>query len=343
MSAILKRRRFLSSLTAAGIAGVSGCTGSLTGGTQEEVTLVANMPQPADTTPGPFLQRVAETVSQETDGRFTIEIHYNGELGGHVESLEGVSQGTMDLYPSTYPLIIQYPPIAVLGAPYLYDSLEDALEKSDYRNNDAVNELKNELIEETNIRPLPPTPVGTRRLTLKSEPAYKPSDLNGKRVRFPATDLYRATVEGLGATPVDVPFGELPTALATGSLDGQENPYGTIWGVQGIWENQNYVMETNHIYVIDPVLINEDSWQDLPEDYQTIFIDAIDASRQQALEDVKAQVSEVKSNLRDEGLTIVEPDELDMAAFKQGARSSVRETFPDQADRLDAILGSRYG
>src|SRR5690606_28748529 len=83
------------------------------------------------------------------------------------------------------------------------------------------------LIEEHGVRILYSYYFGTRHLTA-NQPVYSPADLQGLKIRAIPLPVYIAAVEGMGATATPVEFAELPVALATGLVNGQENPLQTI-------------------------------------------------------------------------------------------------------------------
>ena len=68
----------------------------------------------------------------------------------------------------------------------------------------------------------------------------------------------------MGAVPTPVEVGELPTALMTGLVIGQENPL-TMINANKLYEVQTHVMLTGHMQNVLPVFINERAWQSIPE------------------------------------------------------------------------------
>ena len=67
-------------------------------------------------------------------------------------------------------------------------------------------------------------------------------------------------VEGLGAVPVPVDWAEVPTALATGKVNGQENPVNVVLSSK-LYETQSHMMLTSHIMNAQVIVINEKAWQ----------------------------------------------------------------------------------
>ena len=67
-------------------------------------------------------------------------------------------------------------------------------------------------------------------------------------------------VEGLGAVATPVDWSEVPTALATGIVNGQENPVDVIYNNK-LYDLQSHLMLTGHIMAAECVVINEKVWQ----------------------------------------------------------------------------------
>ncbi len=65
------------------------------------------------------------------------------------------------------------------------------------------------------------------------------------------------------AIPTPVEVGELPTALMTGMVIGQENPL-TMINANKLYEVQTHVMLTSHMQNVLPLFINERTWQAIP-------------------------------------------------------------------------------
>jgi TRAP-type C4-dicarboxylate transport system substrate-binding protein len=342
------RRSYLKATAGLGAAGaLAGCLSSLTG--SEEVTLEANSPAAEGSTHGDAAAWLGEYVEEETGGQVSIDAFRNSELGGQLESIENVSSGSLDIYVIPYALTgTQYEPAQVFDAPYMYDPenpYEDIYEKTDPQENDVAKQVVDDLIQETNIRSLGSVVQGTRRVTLNieegNEPPRNPEELAEYKMRAVPIAMYEQALKGLGAETTNIDFSEVPQALATGSIQGQENPYNIIRS-SGIWEHQTHVIETNHMHVPLAVLINESVWQDLDENTQQVFYDAVREAQPRATEQLESNLEDHKSFMRDEGLTIVGPDQIDYDAYRSGVRSNIREQFPDVIDTIEALAHDDY-
>lgn len=329
-------------IATAGCAGGSGNgSGSGSGSGSGTTNLRFNIPTNDKSIQGKIPGWLKENVEERSGGDITLELYYNGELGGQIESFENLSSGAIDMFITGYSLAgSQYGPAAMFDAPYLYEDYEHLLQSADPNHSETAERVVSNMAEETNIRVIGTGIMGTRRLTLSDEAVYHPDDLAGTKVRAVPDELMFETVNGLGADAVNIDWSELPSALSTGSVSGQENPYNIIWN-SGIWESQNYLMETDHLDQTLPVYISEHTWSDLSSDHQDMMTEAMIETQETALEELRSSLAELKEQMGAE-LEIVGQDQLDMDAFRTSVRSRIREKFPDSVDLIEEIRGSEY-
>lgn len=325
-----------------GTAGLMASAGCTTGSGSDQTTLRFNIPTNEKSIQGKIPAWLKETVEEKSGGDVKLELYYNSELGGQVESFENLSSGSLDMFLTGYSIAgSQYGPAAFFDAPYLYEDYDQMLERADPNHSDVANRVVENMVEETNIRVIGIGIMGTRRLTLSDQAVYHPDDLKGIKVRAVPDNLMFETVNGLGAEAVNIDWSELPSALATGSVSGQENPYNIIWN-SGIWESQNYLMETNHLDQTLPVYISEHVWGDMSSDQQDMLVESMLETQTKALEELRSSLEGYKQKMGEE-LEIVEESELDMDAFRTSVRSRIRNQFDsDTIELIEEIHGGDY-
>jgi len=342
------RRKFIKTGAAvAGVAGLSGCLGSLTG--DGTTTLQVNSPAAEGSVHGDAGAWIGDIVEEETGGAVEIEAFRNSELGGQIESIENVSSGSLDMYVIPYALTgTQYQPAQVFDAPYLYDPdnpYEDIYEKTDPQENEVAQQVVEDLVSETDIRSLGSVVQGTRRCTLTvadgDEPPTNPQQLSNYTMRAVPIGMYEQALKGLGAETTNIDFSEVPQALATGSIQGQENPYNIIRS-SGIWENQNTILETDHMHSPLAIIMNEGVFQDLTDEQQEIFYEAVREIQPRATETLNSNLESHREFMRDNGLEIITPEDLEMDAFRSAARQRIRDQFPDLIETIEGLHGNGY-
>lgn len=110
---------------------------------------------------------------------------------------------------------------------------------------------------------------GFRNITNNTRPVNKPEDLKGIKLRTPKGAWRVKMFKLYGANPTPMAFSEVFTALKTGVIDGQENPYAQIWSAK-FQEVQKYLSVTGHVYTPAYVLVSKPNFDKLPADVQKI-------------------------------------------------------------------------
>src|SRR5262249_43311874 len=110
---------------------------------------------------------------------------------------------------------------------------------------------------------------GFRNLTNSKHPVNKLEDLNGIKLRVMQNNVFLDSFKTLGTNAVPLAFSELFTALETGTVDGQENPFNTILSSK-FYEVQKYLTITNHVYSPWIVLASKKWWDQLSKAEQKV-------------------------------------------------------------------------
>jgi tripartite ATP-independent transporter DctP family solute receptor len=111
---------------------------------------------------------------------------------------------------------------------------------------------------------------GFRHITNNTRPINVPADLEGIKLRTPKGAWRVKMFQSYGANPTPMSFSEVFTALQTGVIDGQENPYAQIASAK-FQEVQKYLSITGHVYTPAYVLVSEEHFSALPQDVQDIL------------------------------------------------------------------------
>ena len=272
---------------------------------------------------------LAEEVAKNTGGKVKISVYPSSQLGKIQELAESVSTGAIALSHNTAGALSSlYEDFGVLDTPYLYRDYDHLMNVVDIHS-PVMEKLNAGLIENTNMRVLYAFYFGTRQLT--ADRAIKtPADLAGVKIRAIPSPVYLTAVEGPGAAPVPVDWSEVPTALATGIVQGQENPVNVAL-VHKLFDVQSHMMLTGHISAAEIVVINEDTWQGFPDDVKAGIEKAAETVRQKASKMILDNEAGDLEKLKEAGMTIIGPDDgLDVAAFRAGVEKLVHERFDEK-------------
>lgn len=259
---------------------------------------------------------------QQATADLEVTVYPASQLGSESELLEQLVAGELDLAISGPSFLgMWHPPLGVLDAAFVSRDLDHMLETA---RGEAMAPHWDELRKRYGIRVLGTWAYGSRHIT-SNVPIRHPDDLNGFRLRLPASRTYQASGEAMGASAMPISFSEVYLALQQGIADGQENPVPVI-KAKGFHEVQKCLNLTGHIQASVQILMNERSWQRLNAEQQDALLNAV----RELGEDVHRGLVDDEKKLidqwRDDGtMQIVE--DVDADAFRARARDYFSSGF----------------
>ena len=286
---------------------------------------------PPNSAAGMQAQWLAEEVAKRTNGTIKVTVYPSSQLGKLQELAEAVSTGTIALSHNTAAGIGSlHDPFAALDTPYLYRDVDHLMKVMDV-GSPVMKKLNEGLVKDAGVRVLYAYYFGTRQLTA-NKAVKQPSDLTGQKIRAIPFPIYMTTVEAMGAVPVPVDWSEVPTALATGKVNGQENPVNVVLSSK-LYETQSHLMQTGHIMNAQVIVINEKAWQGLSAAQREQLTAAAAEVRRKATDMVRGQEASETEELKKNKMTVIGPAEgLNLVAFQTSVRKAV-----------DAKFGAKYG
>jgi len=157
---------------------------------------------------------------------------------------------------------------------------------------------------------------GFRQLTNSKRPIHTVDDIKGLKFRVAGTEVFLSAFKRMGADAVTMNAQEMLQAMATGVVDGQENPYVAILSFR-MFEVQKHVTAWN--YVVDPMIMyaNTRKFRALKPEWQQILKEegnrAARVGRTRAEKDDFAAIEELKAK----GMTITVPTPAAMTQFQK--------------------------
>lgn len=281
-------------------------------------------------------KRFAELVKERTQGRIHITVFPNGQLAkGEREALEGLQQGTIDLYSgSTGPVGNFAPSFLMIDVPFLF---RDFAHVDKVLDGDIGKSLLADL-DKANLKGLAFWENGFRNLTNSKRPVKAPDDVKGIKVRTMENKVHIEAWKTLGADPTPMAWGEVYGALQQKVIDAQENPIAVIHSSK-INEVQKYLTLTRHVYSPALIAMSMAKFKEMPKEDQELFLKtaAEVAPYQRKLgRDKEAQwIGELKQR----GMEVVE--QVDAAAW-QAAMKPVFDKYSQQfGERFQKIVQTK--
>jgi tripartite ATP-independent transporter DctP family solute receptor len=284
-----------------------------------------------------FADEAAKRIPQATEGRVTVQVFPNSQLGGVQEMIDGLKSGSITMGHHEFASLDRVAKdIAVFNAPFVYRDGAHALAATDPQKSEVLQEFNKKLAADGNMRIIGRLFRGARQMTAK-QAVYSPADLQGKRFRGVPIQLWTTMIKGFGAVPTPVEVSELPTALMAGLVIGQENPL-TMINANKLYEVQTHVMLTGHMQNVLPVFINERTWQSISEKDRNAISATLEQIAQETLQRAQKAEQDLIGELQKKGMTFVtEKEGLKIDEFRQRVSAEVAKDFPTWKAYMDRI------
>ena len=277
-----------------------------------------------------------ELVESKTDS-LKVEVFHSGTIADDRSAIEMLQFGTLEItIPSTAPFTTFVPEYGVFDLPFTLTSNEivDHVLQGEFGEKLAAK------AESQGVLQLAWWENGFRQLTNSKRPVESLEDVKGLKIRTMENEIHLAAWKALGANPTPMAFTELFTAMQQKTIDGQENPFPTIY-LEKYPEVQTYLTESNHIYSPFIFLIGQKTWEGLTEEERTIVseaaLEAGEHNRQLSRETAATALEELKKQMTYSKLSDEELDKFKKAVEPviEEFRSKIGEEFVQEY--LDTI------
>lgn len=179
---------------------------------------------------------------------------------------------------------------------------------------------------------------GFRHITNNVRPINLPADLEGVKLRTPNGAWRVKMFQQYGANPTPMAFSDVFTALQTGVIDGQENPYAQIASAK-FQEVQKYLSITGHVYTPAYILASKKHFAKLPEDVQAGLKECAASTQDFTYEKAAQLETELLDVIKAAGVAV---NEADKDAFI-AASAPIYEAFAAEVDGGQAMIEQVLG
>jgi TRAP-type transport system periplasmic protein len=272
-------------------------------------------------------QKFADIVKERSGGNITVRLFPGGTLGGDVQTLSALQGGTVEMTVLNAGLLVGVvKDFVVVDLPFLFETPQEA----DAVMDGPVGSALAAKLPEKGLVGLGYWELGFRNLTNNRRPVTTVDDIAGLKIRVVQSPLFIDLFNALGANAVPMPYPELYSALETGTVDGQENPFTNILSAK-FYEVQKHLTITRHVYNPQIVLVGGKFWDGLNEDERKLLQEAAAEARdyQRALS--REQADKALEEIKGEGMEVVELPPEEIAKFREKAKP-VAEKFAKEAD-----------
>ena len=145
--------------------------------------------------------------------------------------------------------------------------------------------------------------------------------------------------KSIGANPTPMSFSEVYIGLQQHTIDAQENPYEVIVSNR-LYEQQDYIVETNHLPHLITLIMNDDFFKDMPAEDRQILEQAAETATEYARSASDERISDRVSVIEESGTEIVPVDDKtrqDIISASAAVRESIRSSV--DPDIFDTYIG----
>ncbi|SEW18214.1 TRAP-type C4-dicarboxylate transport system, substrate-binding protein [Cognatiyoonia koreensis] len=282
-------------------------------------------------------------VEAASNGRIGVELFIGTQLcSTGAECLEGVAEGSIDVYISTSGGAAGiFPYVQVLDLPYLMsdDRVAEHVLTGDFTRTmrDMALETSDNTIRLMTIG----NTGGWRNFANTQRRVQQPSDMEGLKIRTVVADLPQELVKALGASPTPIPWPELFTSFQTGVVDGSKNGITDIMGMKFPDAGLQYVTLDGHAYMGALWWMSNENFMAMPEDLRRVVVDGFSQLQQATFASPKRKSIEAYEAFVAGGGDLYVPTPEEKAAFAAAAepvQGWFRENVEGGNEILDALI-----
>jgi tripartite ATP-independent transporter DctP family solute receptor len=245
----------------------------------------------------------AKKANAKLGAKAKVVVYGSSQLGGDKELLQKLKLGTVDMaLPSTV-MSSEADLFGVFEMPYL---VKDRAHMAKIEKEVFWPKIAPEA-EKKGLKVIAVWENGYRHVTNSKRAINAPTDLQGIKLRVPEGKWRVKMFQTYGANPSPMKFSEVFTALQTGVMDGQENPFTQIHSAK-FQEVQKYLSLTGHVYTPAYVTVGARKWASLPADVRKILEDTAKETQAFVYSTAEKEEGDLLGKLKTAGMQVNTPN-----------------------------------
>jgi tripartite ATP-independent transporter DctP family solute receptor len=287
--------------------------------------------------PGSLFAASAEEFAKRANAKLgakaKVVVYGSSQLGGDKELLQKLKLGTVDMaLPSTV-MSSEADLFGVFEMPYL---VKDRAHMQRIEKEAFWSKLAPEA-EKKGLKVVAVWENGYRHITNSKRPINTPDDLKGIKLRVPEGKWRVKMFQTYGANPSPMKFSEVFTALQTGVMDGQENPFTQIYSAK-FQEVQKFLSLTGHVYTPAYVTVGAKKWEALPADVRQVLEDVAKETQKFVYEKAAKDEEELLAKLKAGGMQVNTPNKDAFVAASKPVYDEFAKEVAGSKDVIDRAI-----
>ena len=280
---------------------------------------------------------LADEVTRRSNGAINMIFHGGTLLNKELEIMDAVKSGNVAIGSPGGAASTVFPELGVFLTPYLVRDYQHAYV---LWNGPIGKDLDETFQKKYKLKVLFFYDYGFRHFWNSKRPITTPADLKGLKMRVQQGRVFADTVNGLGASAVPMPFGEVIPAAQQGVIDGADLPIVNINALK-IYEVSKYASMTYHNYGPSVLVMNLEVWKSLAPDQQRLILD-VGMEAQKKIREATESVdnyAKAKEILEAKGMKV---NQADVASFRKLAEEKIWPQYRQQyAELWDKIVNTK--
>lgn len=306
---------------------LSICCSNRSGDTNKVITLNIAFENSISEPLGIAWTKAQEIIKEKSGGSMAIQIFPDSQLGDKSSLIDSmlIGENVCTLADGAFYSDYGVKDMGILFGPFLFDNWEQCWRLI---NSDWYKEQSKKL-EDKGLKLLTSNFIYGDRHTLTTVAVNNVNDLSGLKIRVPANEIQSIGFDVLGATSTGMALNDVYQALQTKTIDGAENPLGTLYG-RKLHEVAKYLILDGHVKNFTTWVCSADWFNSLTQEQQQWLLET---AQEAGIYNNEIQVemdAEYLQKMKDEGVVVVEPSKEIIDGFKDKAKSFYQ-------------LGSRFG
>ncbi len=267
-----------------------------------------------------------------------LRLFPRGQLGDEKDMIEQVRLGAIGIASVSAAALSSFAPsVGVLDIPFL---LRDQ-DRHPWVVADGLigKRLAQQIEKESGLVVLDWWSAGMRHVFTRHKPVRSVEDLNGLKIRVIGSSVYIDTFNAMGAKSTPMPYGEVYTALATGTVDGAENDT-TGYRNMKFYEQAPNLSLTGHFFLFKVVVASPRFLARLSSKQREALMQAMRAAtvyqRELSVTNYRADLEWFATQSR---IAVTTPDRAALEAAVRPVQERYAQRFG--RDLVEAIRGAR--
>jgi tripartite ATP-independent transporter DctP family solute receptor len=284
--------------------------------------------------PGSLFQKSADEFAARANaklaGKAKVVTYGSSQLGSDEELIQKLKLGTVDMaLPSTV-MSSQVDLFGVFEMPYL---VKDRAHMGRIERELFWSKLEPE-VEKKGLKVIAVWENGFRQITNNKRPIRVPADLAGIKLRVPGGKWRVKMFQAYGANPSPMKFSELFTALQTGVMDGEENPFTQIYSAK-LQEVQKYLSLSSHVYTPAYLTVGTARWNSIPADVRKVLEDTAKETQAYVYQVAAKDDDDLLGKLKAAGMQVNEVDKDAFIAASKPIYEEFGKEVPGAKELID--------